>query len=61
MRISTFIGLSSLLICSWLGVAFIREVPTGSYPVKEASFVVKPVSSSSKSLVVVRDEPLIDP
>lgn len=32
MRIPTFIGLSSLVLCTWLGVAFFREVPVHSYP-----------------------------
>ena len=32
MQVSTFIGLASLVLCTWLGVAFFREVPVQSYP-----------------------------
>lgn len=37
MRIPTFIGATSVLLAGWLGVAFFRDVPTGSYPLIENS------------------------
>jgi len=54
MRIPTFIGATSLLLASWLGVAFIRDVPTGSYPVIERSLVGKAAPSIESTQLTSR-------
>ena len=54
MRIPTFIGITSLLIGSWLGVAFFREVPSRSYPLIEESLVGKPAAGVKESLITSR-------
>ena len=56
MRVPTFIGVTSLLISGWLGVAFFRDVPTGSYPVIEGALAAKPGSEKSSVLVAAREE-----
>ena len=54
MRIPTFIGVTSLLIGSWLGVAFFRDVPTGSYPVIESSLAGKPAAVGKDTQIASR-------
>ncbi len=61
MRISTFIGFSSLLICGWLGMAFFREVPTGNYPVIEGALGMKSISGSGSSLVATTEDRPFEP
>jgi len=61
MRVSTFIGVTSLLICGWLGVAFFREVPTGNYPVIEGALTAKLVSARDGALAAAREELPLEP
>lgn len=52
MHVSTFISLASLLLCTWLGVAFFREVPTRSYPATEAAIANKPAEKTTPILAM---------
>jgi hypothetical protein len=61
MRISTFISTSILLICSWLGVAFFREVPPANYPLIEGGLTNKPSVGVKQSLAVTREEVALEP
>lgn len=61
MHISSFIGVSSLLICSWLGVAFFRDVPTGSYPVIEGALTGDPATTTGGTLAATREELPLEP
>lgn len=55
MRITTFIGGASLLLSVWLGFSFIREVPTGSYPLLEKNLTGSK-SPTTSGLLVAADE-----
>jgi len=61
MRVPTFIGLASLLITMWLGVAFFRDVPTGNYPVIDGALVTKPASTSHKTLAATIEDLPFEP
>ena len=54
MRIPTFIGATSVLLVGWLGVAFMREVPTGSYPLMERTIVGSTAESLEDAQLVSR-------
>jgi len=56
MRISTFIGVTILLICGWLGVAFFRDVPTGNYPAIQGTLTGKSSASNDSALATAREE-----
>lgn len=56
MRITTFIGGTSLLLSVWLGFSFIREVPTGSYPLLEKSLTGSTSPATPDLLVATREE-----
>lgn len=61
MRISTFIGATSLLICGWLGLAFFRDVPTGNYPAIQGALSGKSVSAKDNSLAAASEELPLEP
>ncbi len=61
MRIPTLIAFSSLLICGWLGLAFIRDVPSGSYPLIERSLAGKDDAEVEKARITTRIESTNEP
>ncbi len=61
MRIPTFIGLTSLLLCTWLGVAFFREVPTGIYPLIEGSIAGKPFPQENRAVAMASENLPLEP
>jgi len=56
MRISTFIGVTSLLICGWLGAAFFRDVPTGNYPAIQSALSGNPEAGDKNALAASLEE-----
>ena len=61
MRIPTFIGVTSLLIGSWLGLAFFRDVPSGSYPVIEGTLAGKAAANAGTARLISRMSPPNEP
>jgi len=56
MRITTFIGGSSLLLGAWLGFAFIRDVPPRNYPLIENNLTGRVVSEAPEIHIAALDE-----
>jgi hypothetical protein len=61
MRITTFIGGSSVLLTAWLGFSFIREVPARSYPTGQKSQTAGTATGGPEMLVAARDEAPVEP
>lgn len=51
MRIPYIIGFSSLLLLTWLGLTFVREVPVNSYPEQEKRSLVLRMNESELNSV----------
>jgi hypothetical protein len=61
MRITTFIGGSSVLLTAWLGFSFIREVPPRSYPSGQKSQTVGTAGGEAEILLATRNHAPVEP